>query len=272
MGRDALPRVQADRQVGPTDIGNGFRESLQAVTMQMKQKGTKTTKRHELAILAAGYLGPEGYGNDRTGLRPWPSPLADALQQGKFDSLHWSMVSGSDPSRFARMDLMCRLGLMAVEILDAGFDTMTEARRERLGVCVETFTGSLDTDIRFLQTPRPSLFAYTLPSTVIGEICIRYRLKGPVLCLVSPEDSGNKALAEAAEWLAEGDAEACLCVNCEVLDADAASTAALPDDLRPRGWHACALLVGKPSGVPRERLFSPEPLVETCRKLCSEPM
>jgi 3-oxoacyl-(acyl-carrier-protein) synthase len=222
-----------------------------------------------LSILAASYLGPEGFGNDQTGLRAWPAPLSDALQRGELAGLHWSLVSGSDPSRFARMDFMCRLGLMAAELLDAGFDAMPETRRDQIGVCVETFTGSLDTDVRFLQTPRPSLFAYTLPSTVVGEICIRYRLKGPGLCLVSPDTRGNQAVAEAADWLRQGDADACLCLSCEALDREIA--AALPDHLRPRGWHAAALLLGKNQGAAREHPFTPGPLVEICRTLCSRP-
>jgi 3-oxoacyl-(acyl-carrier-protein) synthase len=219
------------------------------------------------AILAASYLGPEGFGNDRTGLRAWPAPLPEAVQRGELDDIHWSLVSASDPSRFARMDLMCRIGLMAAELLDAGFDAMSEARRERVGVCVETFTGSLDTDVRFLQTPRPSLFAYTLPSTVVGEICIRYRLKGPVLCLVAPDGAGSGALAEAADWLRQNDADACICLSCEALDRKIA--AGLPDQLRLNGWHACAVLVGKQEGAAREHPFKAGSLLEICRDLCA---
>jgi len=223
----------------------------------------------DLAILAVSYLGPEGFGNDQTGLRAWPAPLDEAVQHGELEPLHWSLVSASDSSRFLRMDLMCRLGLMAAELLDAGFDEMPEVQRERVAVFVETFAGSLDTDVRFLQTPRPSLFAYTLPSTVMGEICIRYRLKGPGLCLVSPNDSDGGALVEAVDWLREGDVDACLCLGCEAVDREIA--AMLPEHLRPQGWHAAALLVGKSSGARREHPFTPGSLAEICRKLCFKP-
>lgn len=223
--------------------------------------------RKSLAILAASYLGPEGFGNEQTGLRAWPAPLLEAVRRGELEGIHWSLVSASDPSRFARMDLMCRLGLMAAELLDAGFDTMPGARRERVGVCVETFTGSLDTDVRFLQTPRPSLFAYTLPSTLVGEVCIRYRLKGPVLCLVSPDGAGNSALAEAADWLQQNDADACICLGCEALDRGIAEAAGLPDHLRLRDWHACAVLVGQQEGNPREKPLTAGSLAEICLRL-----
>ena len=30
----------------------------------------------DIIVKAASYLGPEGYGNSRTGLKPWPDALA----------------------------------------------------------------------------------------------------------------------------------------------------------------------------------------------------
>ena len=225
----------------------------------------------KLVIHAVSYLGPEGFGNDQTGLRPWPAPLAENLTRGELDGLHWSLLSESDPSRFLRMDLMCRLGFMAAELLAVNFDALSDARRERLGVCVESFTGSLDTDIRFAQTPRPSIFAYTLPSTVIGELCIRYRLKGPVLSLISPDVNGANVLSEAAEWLRASDAEMVLCLGIEAMNRSTVNSISLPENLSPRGWHGAALLLGRPENSPRERLFSGGALLDICRKLCSVP-
>ena len=220
---------------------------------------------NELFIHAASHLGPEGFGNDLTGWRAWPAPLAAELARGRLGGLHWSLVSDSDPSRFLRMDLMCRLGFMAAELLGINFDALPESRRDRTGVCVESFTGSLDTDIRFAQTPRPSLFAYTLPSTVIGEICIRFRLKGPVLSLVSPATDGAGALAETAEWLRADTAESVLCFSLEALDHGTAESIALPARLRPPGWHAAALLLSREDQSPRARPLAGGSLVENSR-------
>ena len=226
---------------------------------------------NHFAILAASYLGPEGFGNDQTGLGVWPAPLTEELRRGELDGLHWSLVSDTDPSRFLRMDLMCRLGFMAAELLDAKFDAMPDSRRDRIGVCVESFTGSLDTDIRFAKTPRPSIFAYTLPSTVIGEICIRFRLKGPVLSLVAPTAGGADAVAESAEWLRAGDAEMALCLSIEALNRETANGISLPEYLHPPGWHAGALLLGRNENSAQTRPLGNGPLVELCRKLCFAP-
>lgn len=223
------------------------------------------------AILAASYLGPEGFGNDQTGLRAWPPQLVEPLQHGELDGLHWSLLSDPDPSRFLRMDMMCRLGFMAAELLDANFDAVPDAHRDQVGICVETFTGSLDTDIRFAQTPRPSIFAYTLPSTVIGEICIRFRLKGPVLSLVSPNADGAGALTEAVEWLRLGDAERVLCLSIEALNRETENSISLPEGLRPTGWHAGALLLGYDENSPRAKPLASGPLAGICRNLCFKP-
>jgi 3-oxoacyl-(acyl-carrier-protein) synthase len=221
----------------------------------------------DIVIKAAGWLGPEGFGNDLVGLANWPAPLGEALRRGELEELRWSELFKSEAQRFARMDWLSRLGLMAVELLDVRFETWDTHDREQAGVCVETAAGCLASDAEFLRLPRPTVFTYTLPSTVIGEICIRHRFKGPMLCLMSPGKSTRAAMDEAAAWLREGSARACLCVNCEAVSPDAA--ALLPPDMAlENSWQAGALLLGWKSGDPREYTFGENTLTEICRQLC----
>jgi 3-oxoacyl-(acyl-carrier-protein) synthase len=223
----------------------------------------------EVVVRAASYLGPDGHGNDQTGLRPWPAHLREAFAQGDLSALHWTLLFQSDPSRFARMDLMCRLGLMATELLEAKLAEMDAGRREQAGVCVETCAGSLTTDVRFLQTPRPSLFTYTLPSTLVGEICIRYRLRGPVLCLVAPEPPGRAGLLEGMDWVRQGEVEDCLCVVCEAADCELPKVVSESIGAKPSAWRAAALLLGRSQGRGGESPPGPGSLAEICRALCA---
>lgn len=226
----------------------------------------------DIAILAASYIGPEGHGNDRTGLQPWLAPLNAAFGRGELADLHWSLLFTSDPSRFARMDLMCRLGLMAAELLEAGFDDLPQDQRDRVGVCIETASGCLITDVQFLRTPRPTLFTYTLPSTVIGEVCIRFRLRGPVLCLISPTaDPPEQAVVEAVEWLQQSRAETVLCIACEAVERDSSSLLHRLQGLPSEPWHACALLLGRTTGRARERRLTDSSMKNLCFQLCSRP-
>lgn len=224
---------------------------------------------NSMAILAASYVGPEGHGNDLTGLRPWTPDLAGPFQRGELDTLHWSLLCSGDASRFGRMDLMCRLGMIATELLDARFEQREPGERERMGVCVETRAGSLVTDLQFLQTPRPSLFTYTLPSTVIGEVCIRHRLQGPVLCLLTgpATDGRSGAISVALDWLRTGAADAVLCLGCEAVTRQLGESGFAPEIAQPGVWHGAALLLGRRTGNPRERALAGGSVVATCRTL-----
>lgn len=125
-------------------------------------------------------------------------------------------------SRFGRLDLMSQLALLAVEKLGVNFDLLP---RERIAICLAAKAGSLSTDVEFWKGrdaaggPSPTLFAYTLPSAALGEIAIRHRLTGPNLCFVGDD---KMLLPEATDLLQRGEADACVCVYCEVSTVDAA--------------------------------------------------
>jgi len=125
-------------------------------------------------------------------------------------------------SRFGRMDLLSQLALLSVESLGIDFDTMA---RSRIGVCMSVSAGSLSTDIEYwkgrneIGGPSPTLFAYTLPSSAIGEIAIRYRLTGPNLCFVGTD---AMLLSEARDLIERNEVDGCLCVACNLITPAAA--------------------------------------------------
>ena len=223
---------------------------------------------NDVVIQAASFIDAAGFGNDRTGRRPWLAPVAEALERGELESLRWGSLFNSETARFGRMDFLSRLGLMAVELLDAGFEKLDPAGRDTVGVCVETRSGCAATDVRFLEMPLASTFAYTLPSTVVGEICIRHRFRGPVMCLL-PVAGGTGALAVGLGWLQRGEAGACVCVACDQLDKKVAASGVSPDDIPAGGWQGCAVLLGRRTGAIRERPWRWETLPELARLLCA---
>ena len=120
-------------------------------------------------------------------------------------------------ARFGRLDLSSQLALLAVEALGVDFEKFP---LERVAICLAARTGSLSTDFDFwsgrdaVGGPSPTLFAYTLPSAAIGEIAIRHRLTGPNLCFIGDD---KIILPEATDLLRSGEADACVCVFCEVI-------------------------------------------------------
>jgi hypothetical protein len=220
----------------------------------------------QFAILAASFISAEGCGNDRTRLRRWPETVAAALQRGEVEALSWSTLFRSETSRFGRMDLLSRLGLMAVELLDAGFETWEPAQRDAVGVCVETCSGCTAADAQFLQTPLAATFAYTLPSTVLGEICIRHRFRGPILCLL-PKPGQGGSLEAALGWLNRGEADACVCVACDLMDKKFAASMLSPQDAPGGGWQSGAVLIGRQTGASRKYPLRPDWLPRLARSL-----
>ena len=125
--------------------------------------------------------------------------------------------------RFGRLDKLSQLAVLAVESLGVDFDAEP---KERIGICLAAKSGSLATDVEYWQGrdavggPSPTLFAYTLPSSALGEIAIRYRLTGPNLCFAGED---KDVLPEAADMIQRGEADACVCVSCDALTPAAAS-------------------------------------------------
>ena len=155
-----------------------------------------------------------------------------------------SVVTAEDVSRFqmgkrfGRLDPLCQLGLTAVE--DLGIDFSTQPRAD-IGICVATDAGSLSTDVQYWRTRNepggasPTLFVFTLPSSIIGEIAIRHGLTGPNLCLTGGK---GELLTEAGDMIRRGEAAACVCLACDVITALAAETF----QLRPES-RACAVFL-----------------------------
>jgi hypothetical protein len=79
--------------------------------------------------------------------------------------------------------------------------------------CLDTdwhFQSSLDSDTGVAA----KLFPYTLPSTCLAAIAIRYGLHGPTLCFSTPPRDERIALREAAALVESGEAERCvLCIG-----------------------------------------------------------
>ena len=122
--------------------------------------------------------------------------------------------------RFGRLDLQSQLALLAVASLGIDFEKMN---RESVAICLTASAGSLTTDFNFWKSrkeiggPSPTLFAYTLPSAAIGEIAIHFKLTGPNICFVGNDKC---LLAEGKALIERGEADACICVFCEIVSSD----------------------------------------------------
>ncbi|MCB9252443.1 MAG: 3-oxoacyl-ACP synthase [Flavobacteriales bacterium] len=85
--------------------------------------------------------------------------------------------------KFYKMDNLCKLGFLAAEHL---FITADKVDHRNTIVFLSNKNSSLQTDRNHFEKirqsesyfPSPSIFVYTLPNIVIGEICIRHKIMG----------------------------------------------------------------------------------------------
>lgn len=90
-------------------------------------------------------------------------------------------------AKFYKMDLLCKLGFLASELLLAG---QKAAQDENLAMVFANASSSINTDTKYHGTiksiPSPALFVYTLPNIVMGEISIRHKFYGEQMFFIQP--------------------------------------------------------------------------------------
>lgn len=97
-----------------------------------------------------------------------------------------------DYAKFFKMDNLCKLGFLGVELLK----TKTELglyKDDEIALHFQNASSSLDTDAKHQQkindggSSSPAIFVYTLPNIVIGEIAIKNGWFGENLFILSDE-------------------------------------------------------------------------------------
>ena len=118
-------------------------------------------------------------------------------------------------SKFHKMDTMCKAGFIAAELLVTGDDNEI---KEDWGIQIYSSSASMETDVAFQKTigednyyPAPSLFVYTLPNIVTGEIAIRHKIYGETSCHISECFSSDILITEVRNIMDEGRVSTMLC-------------------------------------------------------------
>ncbi|HNY03451.1 MAG TPA: hypothetical protein PKG48_12715 [Bacteroidales bacterium] len=127
--------------------------------------------------------------------------------------------------KFFKMDAISKLGFLATE-LALKERPVSGYKPESVGAVFANSSSSLETDMAHQETirdrsgyfPSPSVFVYTLPNIVIGEICIRHRIKGENAFLLSENFDARMLVTYVSELFEQERVEACLCGWVEVLN------------------------------------------------------
>jgi len=171
-------------------------------------------------ITGCGFIDPTGWG-DHLVQNTWPAGATVCP-----DRLAWRLFSESPFDRFGRLDMVSQYAVVAAEM---SLRSRTDTSDDEETAIVLTTAGSLAADLEFLASmgapggASPTAFSYTLPSTAIAEVAIRYHMKGPSLCLPKPPHLPEIGLREGLRLVCRQEARRCLC-----LVADAIPTCAMP--------------------------------------------
>ncbi len=95
--------------------------------------------------------------------------------------------------KFFKMDNLSKLGFITSELLLKQENLLSKYKNDEIGIIISNSGSSIDTDIKYYNTikdksnyfPSPSVFVYTLPNIMIGEICIRNKIMGESTFFIS---------------------------------------------------------------------------------------
>jgi 3-oxoacyl-[acyl-carrier-protein] synthase-1 len=122
-----------------------------------------------------------------------------------------------DYPKFHKMDRLCKLAFTAANILLKDGQLNDYAPKE-IAVVMANSNSTLHTDTKHADSikdeenhfPSPAVFVYTLPNIMVGEICIKYNIKGQSVFLVSNKFDKEMLLSYSQDMIATGNAKVCL--------------------------------------------------------------
>lgn len=127
-------------------------------------------------------------------------------------------AAGLSYPKFYKMDNLSKTGYLAAEYLLKGTAIDTPELKPGTSLILMNKNASLDTDINFQATindpssyfPSPSIFVYTLPNIMLGEICIRFKISGEGAVFISDEIDNKLFYDYIARLISEGKTENCI--------------------------------------------------------------
>ncbi len=129
--------------------------------------------------------------------------------------------------KFFKMDKLSRLGYVATSKLLQGRD-LSHIDPSRIGFIMANRSSSMDTDLRhqanvdkhLAEGSSPAVFVYTLANIVAGEVCIKHKFKGELMCFVQEERDIEFVRAYSHKVIEEDICDAVVYGWCELMNDD----------------------------------------------------
>jgi len=119
--------------------------------------------------------------------------------------------------KFYKMDLLSKYGFLASEIIISNNKQLANYNDDEIVMIFANSNSSTSTDLKYLETiekdkpsPSPSMFVYTLPNILLGEICIKNKWYGENMFFVLESFDSNFLSLYAETLMKENNAKACI--------------------------------------------------------------
>jgi hypothetical protein len=127
--------------------------------------------------------------------------------------------------KFYKMDNLSKLGFLTAELLIKNSDVLRKYGKEEIGVVIANSSSSMDSDLDYQELirdrsnyfPSPSVFVYTLPNILIGEISIKHQIKGENAFFVSEEFDPGQISTYVTQLFEQDKIKSCICGWVELL-------------------------------------------------------
>ena len=127
--------------------------------------------------------------------------------------------------KFYKMDNLSKLGFLNAELLLTNSDVLIKYDTKEIGIVMANSSSSLDTDLDYQELirdksnyfPSPAVFVYTLPNILIGEICIRHKIKGENAFFISEKFDPGQLDLYVTHLFDQGKLKTCICGWVELL-------------------------------------------------------
>lgn len=171
----------------------------------------------KLEIHSVGWVTPAGIGHSRSdaAFRFDPGTLPRLRSKQFLDEVH---------PRYGRFDLYAKAGFGAIAMALRGAGLDRWHRKRPIGLVVATQRGCLENDMAYFQTAAwdggamasPNLFAYTLPTSMLGEASIQFGLTGPSFVVDNTHPGRLDGVHMALDMLGWGLCETIVAGWCDV--------------------------------------------------------
>jgi hypothetical protein len=120
--------------------------------------------------------------------------------------------------KFFKMDNLSKLATLAAECIFKETELSKVTEKSNVAVVLANASSSLLADTNYQKTicdpenyfPSPSLFVYTLPNIMIGEICIKHKIYGENVFLISKEFDAQYLYFIVNELFEKTDTQNCI--------------------------------------------------------------